>query len=107
MEKLHNITHNVPAYIYYEQSLNITWLNLLGCKNKMISALRAITLLIFNMTLNYQQMWFTYHKKLVTIHYDSKCINIGLIIGGIIKKPKRKTKKKKVWVDLKPTLFGS
>ena len=49
-------------------------------------------------------MWFTYHqnlvtsqkkkkKNLVTIQYDSKC-NIGLIIGGIIKKLERKTKKK-------------
>ena len=40
-------------------------------------------------------------KNLVTIQYDSKC-NIGLIIGGIIKKLKTK---KKVWVDLKFTLF--
>ena len=51
-------------------------------------------------------MWFTYHQNLVTIQkkkqnlftiqYDSK-YNIGLIIGGIIKKPERKTKKKCGW----------
>ena len=59
------------------------------------------------MTLNYQQKliylppkscYYILKKKkkkknLVTIQYDSKC-NIGLIIGGIIKKLERKTKKK-------------
>ena len=60
------------------------------------------------MTLNYQQKliylppkscYYILKKKkknLVTIQYDSKC-NIGLIIGGIIKKLERKTKKKCEW----------
>ena len=62
------------------------------------------------MTLNYQQnliylppkpCYYILKKKkkikiLVTIQYDSKC-NIGLIIGGIIKKLERKTKKKCEW----------